>query len=100
MKTKNPYLHNPMPSIARSLEEGPDYQPDWRSRVAQQYLRNIVRAEPDCRADQLTKVLAKEPDEHIIELLLFHLNGPGLYGESVDYALRCLKSNAKTQIAS
>ena len=98
MQPKNPYQLNPTPAITRSLEEGPDYLPDWRNRVVQQYLRDI--AEPGRRTHKLAALVAAEPDEWVIELLLFHLDGPSLLGPSVNYAVRCVRANAKSRFGS
>lgn len=100
MRPNNPYQHNPVPAITRSLEEGLDYQPDWRNRVVQKYLLDIAAADSNHKAHTLATIVAAEPDEHVIELLLFHRDGPTLWGPSTDYALRCVRGNAKTRTAS
>jgi hypothetical protein len=100
MKTNtNPYLQNPTPNITRHLEHGLDYPPDWRNRVVQQYLSGLA-AEHDCQSQKLAKVMAAEPDEDVIDLLVFHLNGPAVFGPCIDYALRCVRANAQSRVAS
>ena len=44
--------------IVRSLEEGPDHQPDWRNRVVEIYLADIAKAQ-DGKA-RLSEILFAE----------------------------------------
>jgi hypothetical protein len=89
---------NPTPHITRDLESGPDYEPDWRHTVAEYYLVEIGKAQDFSK--KLAAIWVAEPDEYVLQLLLFHLNGPCTIGPSIDYAIRCLQSNPRTRIAS
>jgi hypothetical protein len=92
------YLTNPTPAITRNLEEGPDYQPDCRNRVVQHYLGELSR-DPEARSQKLAQIIVAEPDEEVIDLLLFHLDGPAIFAPFIDYALRCVRANPTNGVA-
>lgn len=94
----HPYPPNPTPAITRNLEEGPDYQPDCRNRVVQHYLGELSR-DREARSQKLAQIIVAEPDQEVIDLLLFHLDGPAIFAPLIDYALRCLRANKTNGIA-
>jgi hypothetical protein len=89
---------NPTPHISRDLASGSEYQPDWRHTVVQHYLVEIGKA--DDPSKKVAAIWAAEPDEYVLQLLLFHLNGPSPIRHSIDYAVRCCRFNFRTRIAS
>ena len=95
MKTDRP---NPLPEIARSPKESSDYEPDWRRQCAELYRLKIEQA--DDPNQKVAEIWAKEPDELVLQLVLFHLNGPCLMRGAIHYAVNCWRSNFKTGIAS
>lgn len=82
--------------ITRSLEEGSDYSPDWRSQVVAAYLKEHAAA-----GGTLTweKLLGEERDVVIRQVVRYHL-GSSLIPEAVRYALGCQQHNDLTGMAS
>jgi hypothetical protein len=97
MKThENLSLNEPkfiLPSV-RSLEEGPNYQPNWRWLTVQQYLAEIENpAEAD--GDSPTKlqlILDREEDEIVRKTLQFHCRVLSDDDAAVKYALNTARS--------
>src|ERR1039457_7224692 len=94
MKTheKNPFVNQPnsILAIVRSLEEGPNNQPNRRWLTVQQHLAEINNpAEP--AGDSSTKlalILDREKDEIIRKTLQFHCGVLSDDNAAVEYALR------------
>jgi hypothetical protein len=87
------------PRITRALEDGTDYQPDWRHLQMQQYLKEIHQADPESPT-RLDEILKQEPDSFVRDLLLFYCGRrPGNY-EAIEYAVRCWQNNCNTRSAS
>jgi hypothetical protein len=80
--------------IVRSLEEGPNYQPNWRWLTVQQYLAEIENpAEAD--GDSPTKlqlILDREEDEIVRQTLQFQYDVLSDNEAVVKYALLCAAS--------
>jgi hypothetical protein len=93
------YPLNPTPTITRNLEEGLDYSPDWRNRVVQQYLGELL-VTSEGRSLKLAKIIVAEPDEDVIDFVVFHLNGPAVFERCIAYAVRCVRANATNNAAS
>jgi hypothetical protein len=86
---------------ARSLEQSPDYRPDWRWVVVEEYLHEI-NSQPDGKNDpgnHLKQILEREPDEIVREALQFHC---GVLSEAqkgpYEYAFSCLQAK-ETEMA-
>ncbi len=80
--------------ITRSLEEGSDYSPDWRSRVVAECLK--THAATGASSEELLK---GERDVVIRQVVRYHL-GSSLVPEAVRYALGCQQHNNLTGMAS
>lgn len=80
--------------ITRSLEEGSDYSPDWRSCVVAECLK--THAATGASSEVLLK---GERDVGIRQVIRHHL-GSSLIPEAVRYALGCQQHNGMTGIAS
>lgn len=97
MKTlENLYLNEPksIPAIVRSLEQGPNYQPNWRWLRVQQYLAEIENP-AEAAGDSPTKlqlILDRAPDEIIRKTLQFHCGVLSDDDAAVKYALLCAAS--------
>jgi hypothetical protein len=87
--------------ITRALEDGADYQPDWRHLQVQQYLKDIYHedAEPLTRT-RLNEILKEEPDPFVRHLLSFSCGRPGGNDEAIEYAVKCWRDNFRTLSAS
>jgi hypothetical protein len=87
------------PRIARALEDGTDYQPDWRHLQVQQYLKEIHQADRESPT-RLDEILKQEPDSFVRDLLLFHCGRPCGNEEGIAYAVNCQRDNCTTRSAS
>jgi hypothetical protein len=77
-------------SIVRSLDEGPNYQPDWRWLFVQEHLAEI-HDDDDKTGDpsvKLAQILDREKDEIIRKTLEFLCSASSGNDEAVEYALR------------
>jgi hypothetical protein len=94
MKTheKNPFLNPPnsILAIVRSLEEGPNYQPNWRWLKVQQHLAEINNSAEAAGefSTRLELILDREKDEIIRKTLQFHCGVLSDDSAAVEYALR------------
>ncbi len=86
---------NPTPTIARSLEEGL-YYPDWRHRVVELYLPQVFKA--DDPSEKLPEIYVREPDDTVLEYLLFQLSG--VANSAIKYAVGCRTGNGSDRRAS
>jgi hypothetical protein len=86
---------NRTPTIARSLGEGL-YYPDWRHRVVEQYLPQVFKA--DDPSEKLREMYVLEPDDTVLEYLLFQLAGVG--NAAIKYAVGCRTGNGYDRRAS
>jgi hypothetical protein len=77
--------------ITRTLEDGPDYRPDWRHLQVQEYLNSI---------HQLDEILSEESDPFVRDRLLFHYDQPCGNEEGIAYAVKCQRDNSNTLSAS
>ena len=84
--------------VIRSLEEGPDHQPDWRNRVVAIYLADIAKA-PDGKS-RLTEILFTEKDPFVRQFLRFRYDGVSSNLAGFRYAAGCQARNAATGPAS
>jgi hypothetical protein len=83
--------------VARSIEVGPDYKPDWRLRVTEQHLLAISRVED--RSAAVNLILIKERDPFIRQLVRFHTGtGRCVIPDALEYALQCLHCDPTTRI--
>jgi hypothetical protein len=82
--------------ITRRLEDGPDYEPDWRHLQVREYLNFIDQS--DAADARLDKILSEEPDSFVRDLLLFHCERP-CDNEGIAYAVKCQRYR-KTRFAS
>ena len=84
--------------VVRSLEEGPDYAPDWRQQVVQAYLADVaVSKEPLCR---LQEICWMEKDPYVRQYLRFRYDGHSVNIDAFRYAEGCRVRNAETGAAS
>ncbi len=84
--------------IVRSLEEGPDHQPDWRSRVVELYIADVAKAQ-DAKA-RLSEILFAENDPFVRQFLRFRYDGVCSNAAGFRYAAGCQARNATTGTAS
>ena len=84
--------------VVRSLEEGPDHQPDWRNRVVELYLADIAKA-PDGQR-RLSEILYAEKDPFVRQYLRFRYDGVCSNAAGFRYAAGCCARNAATGAAS
>lgn len=84
--------------IARRLNEGPDYAPDWRHRTVQAYLAEIA-ASKDSKA-KLQEICWAESDPFVRQYLKFRFNGCCVAGAAFKYSSDCYFQNAATAAAS
>ncbi len=79
---------------ARTLAESPDYAPDWRSVLVEQYIHEI-NSQPEWQTDQakqLKEIFEREPDQTVRGALQFHLGElPDSQKGPLEWALRCLR---------
>lgn len=87
---------NPDP-IVRSLSEGLDYNPRWRSLLCEQYLIKIAQAPDESAA--LRDILSEEKDSFVRQLILFHWAGRSSKSRPIEYALRCYRSRHQNRMA-
>jgi hypothetical protein len=80
--------------IARSLEDGWHYQPDWRNRVVEAYL-----IEHGADVDPLT-VLGHEHDPYARQYYAFRRTGGSLGRDAFRWAYRCHAHDASTGAAA
>jgi len=84
--------------VVRSLEEGPDYAPNWRDLQVGKYLETVAAsAEPRCT---LRDILWTEKDPFVRQFLRFRLDGRSANGEGFRYATGCVSRNRETGSAS
>ena len=93
---KNVFPARLEPSLqtARTLEESPDYRPDWRSAVVEANLNEISSQPgwPNNPPKQLEEILGREPDQVVREALLYHAGKlPESQKGPLEYAFRCLR---------
>jgi hypothetical protein len=84
--------------ITRALEDGPDYQPDWRHLQVQEYLNSIDQLDAE-GLKRLDEILSEESDPFVRDLLLFHCDRPCGNEEGIAYAVNCQR-DSKTRSAS
>jgi hypothetical protein len=84
--------------IPRSLSVSPDYRPDWRFQVMEQYAVEISKA--DDQSAKFEALLLAEGDPYVRQLLNFHIGRRCLISGSIEYALRCRASNSINRIGS
>jgi hypothetical protein len=81
--------------VLRRLEDGLDYQPDWRFQLVQQYLADLAK---DKGSDQVEDILNREQDEGVLQLLRFHEGGEVTSKGPVEYAVRLASLNLAAQV--
>lgn len=84
--------------VVRSLEDGPDHQPDWRNRVVERYLADIAKS-PDGKS-RLSEILFTEKDPFVRQFLRFRFDGRSVNAEAFNYAQGCRTRNRTTGAAS
>ncbi|MEO6754498.1 MAG: hypothetical protein ABIP85_22205 [Chthoniobacteraceae bacterium] len=84
--------------VARSLEDGPDYAPDWRAQTVHHYLADIATAQDG--AARLAEILDAERDPFVRQFLRFRYNGKSVNADAFKYALGCQARNRTTNAAS
>src|SRR5256885_961042 len=82
--------------IIRSLDQGPNYSPDWRRRVLEQYVVEISRAEKKSVA--VDRILVSERDPILRQLMLFHSGRRCVISGAINYALQCIRHQSETSI--
>lgn len=82
--------------IIRSLAQGPDYKPDWRLRVTEQYLLRSAGAKDTSSVTDV--ILATEGDPFVRQLLCFHSGRRTVIACAIEYALRCNRYAHTTRI--
>jgi hypothetical protein len=87
---------NPDPT-PRSLREGPDYRPHWRFLVSEEHLLKVAEAKK--KSDALDDILLNEKDPFVRQLVLYQSGRRSVIAESIEYALRCRRSEAENPIA-
>jgi hypothetical protein len=88
-QSSNHLLAAPAPAIARSLEEGLDYPPDWRSQTVEKYLTEVAQSED--KAGKVAELAQAEADEFVRQLLRFHCGLVIEHKPAVEYAIGCLR---------
>jgi hypothetical protein len=84
--------------IVRSLTAGPDYMPDWRFRIVQNYLTEIAAA-PDSNA-RLAAIVEAEKDPFIRQFLRYRFYGTSVNSDAFKYAVGCQSRNQSSGAAS
>ena len=84
--------------VVRSLEDGPDYVPDWRAKVVLSHLADIAKA-PDDKS-RLSEILFTEKDPFVRQFLRFRFDGRSVNAEAFNYAQGCQVRNRTTGAAS
>ena len=79
--------------ITRNLEDGPDYQPDWRYQLVQEFLKAHAKAKEATSCEEL---LADEKDVLVRLVVRYHLTQECAAPEPVRYALAAQQSNRIT----
>jgi hypothetical protein len=88
---ENPSIKDPkcLQQIVRSLDEGPDYQPDWRWRTVEKYLEEINDSPETADSSvKCAQVLGQEKDEIIRQTVEFYCDVLSGDKAAVEYALR------------
>lgn len=85
-------------AIVRSLADGPDYTPDWRSRVVQKYLAAVATAGDSEK--ELGTLLDTEKDPFVRTFARFRYNGAAVNSTAFRYAVGCQARNGDTGAAS
>lgn len=80
--------------VARTLDEGWDYQPDWRSRVVDRLLVEKAGAEDPLVA------LQDEQDSYVRQYFVFRKSGESMVRDSMLWAHRAAANNRSTGAAS
>lgn len=84
--------------LVRSLEEGPDYTPNWRELQAEKYLEIVATsAEPKCT---LREILWAEKDPFVRQFLRYRFDGRSANQMAFRYAAGCVARNRETGSAS
>ena len=78
----------------RSLNDSPDFRPDWRSRLIEEYLLEIEASSDAEKAAE--KILQQENDVVVRQVLRFHLGRFCGRATAIEYALRCQRSRGAT----
>ena len=84
--------------VVRSLEDGPDYAPDWRWQLVQNYLADIAKAQDG--KSRLTEILFTEKDPFVRQNLRLRFDGRSVNDEAFKYAQGCQMRNRTTGAAS
>jgi hypothetical protein len=84
--------------IARSLDDGWDYRPNWRSQQIDEYLTQIA-VEKD-RADALQAILWREPDPYVRQGLRIRFAGNCVHEAAIAWAFRAAHDNGTSGIGS
>ena len=84
--------------ICRGLEDGWDYQPDWRTRHVDAYLEQIAKA-PDRKA-ALVEVVCSEKDPVVRQGLRHRMTGSCAATAAFAWAARCARDNTRTGVLS
>jgi hypothetical protein len=87
-----------MPMPVRTLQEGPDYQPDWRFRTVELYFLELSKAKD--AASRIDAILAQERDPYLRQVLKFHTNRRCVIHAAIRYALSCRATNVENRIGS
>jgi hypothetical protein len=87
---------NPDPT-PRSLREGPDYRPHWRFLVSEEHLLKVAEAKK--KSNALDDILLNEKDPFVRQLVLYQSGRRSVIADSIEYALRCRRSEAGNPIA-
>ena len=74
----------------RSTKASPDFRPDWRNRVIEEYVLEI-EASPDA-TKAAERILQQENDVVVRQVLCFHLGRFCGSKTAIEYALRCHRS--------
>ena len=78
----------------RSLKDSPDFRPDWRSRLIEEYLLEIQGSSDAKEAAE--EILEQENDVVVRQVLRFHLGRICGSKIAIEYALRCQRSRGAT----
>jgi hypothetical protein len=84
--------------VSRSLADGWDYLPDWRSCQIEEYLAELVKAKD--RKDALQQILFRESDPVVRQGLRFRMTGTCAATSAFSWAVRCARDNPRTGVLS
>lgn len=85
-------------NVIRNLAEGPDYAPDWRQQVVQEYLAELATARDG--QGMLGAIMFCEKDAYVRQYLRFRFDESSVNNEAFRYALGCNSRNAQGGAAS